>query len=394
MLEMDLPLSGVAWLSQFHSLLPSEFSSCLNTNISPKELITSLGHKKGSSNVKEEFIRELPPLDQYKAPKYPIVLCHGLSGFDKLILIPSVYQLTKMIKASILSNHSDSFMEDSSDDDYKDEAFLHVDYWIGIREALEAKGCTVITAKVPSFGSIEERAKALNNFIDTELGRMKRNLSKSDVYNTKGESSSSFTKDDKIKVNLIAHSMGGLDCRYLITNIPNKNFKVSSLTTISTPHHGSEMADYVVNLFNDITDNFDLKVKKKLLPPAFYQLTTSYCSYFNNVTPDDPEVSYFSYGACFHPRWYNMFYMPWNIINNLSGGVPNDGMVSVESARWGNYLGTLENVDHSDLINWKNRIQKQLQYRIQDAVKTPQIPDIDILHFYLKITEDLAKLGF
>lgn len=37
------------------------------------------------------------------------------------------------------------------------------------------------------------------------------------------------------KVNIIAHSKGGLDCRYLITSMGYAN-KVASLTTINTPH--------------------------------------------------------------------------------------------------------------------------------------------------------------
>lgn len=36
---------------------------------------------------------------------------------------------------------------------------------------------------------------------------------------------------------------------------------------------------------------------------------------------------------------------------------PNDGLVSVESSRWGEYKGTLDNVSHLDLINWTNRLR-------------------------------------
>ena len=223
--------------------------------------------KDDPSIADNELIRNLPPITSYQAPKYPVVLCHGLSGFDKLILIPSIYQLTKMVRATISSNHSDSFLED---DDSNDKALLHVDYWIGIREALEAKGCTVITAKVPSFGSIKERATVLNSFIDSEIGKLKSVADKDEVYNDPDAKTKPFKKQEKVKVNLIAHSMGGLDCRYLITHVPNKNYEVTSLTTISTPHRGSEMADYVVDLFNDISQTFDITSKQRLLPPAFY----------------------------------------------------------------------------------------------------------------------------
>ena len=41
------------------------------------------------------------------------------------------------------------------------------------------------------------------------------------------------------------------------------------------------------------------------------------------------------------------------VISRVEG--PNDGLVSVASAQWGSYKGTLVNVSHLDLINWTNR---------------------------------------
>lgn len=76
-------------------------------------------------------------LDTYKdAPKYPVVLAHGLLGFDELRLagryIPGVQ------------------------------------YWRGIREALTAQGVEVITTSVPPSASIEERAEVLARNIEVE----------------------------------------------------------------------------------------------------------------------------------------------------------------------------------------------------------------------------------
>ena len=51
------------------------------------------------------------------------------------------------------------------------------------------------------------------------------------------------------KVNIIAHSKGGLDARYLISGLHMED-KVASLTTISTPHRGSEL----LNLLNRLPD--------------------------------------------------------------------------------------------------------------------------------------------
>ena len=189
--------------------------------------------------------------------------------------------------------------------------------------------------------------------------------------------------------------MGGLDCRFLISNIHEKTYRVLSLTTVATPHHGSEVADYVVNLIEDLKKITPGSSKPKLFPSSIYELTTNYLKFFNKNTLDDPKVSYFSYGACFQPRWYNAFYMTWKVIYNLSGGKANDGMVTVDSSKWGHYRGCLTNTDHLDLINWKNKLQKDLSksFLSKTAQRTIR-PEIDILNFYLYIADDLAKRGF
>ena len=45
-------------------------------------------------------------------------------------------------------------------------------------------------------------------------------------------------------INFMAHSMGGLDCRYLITHVQPSDYIPLSLTTISTPHRGSPFMDW------------------------------------------------------------------------------------------------------------------------------------------------------
>lgn len=45
-------------------------------------------------------------------------------------------------------------------------------------------------------------------------------------------------------VNFMAHSMGGLDCRHLITHIKPAEYTPVSLTTIATPHRGSPFMDW------------------------------------------------------------------------------------------------------------------------------------------------------
>jgi triacylglycerol lipase len=80
---------------------------------------------------------------------------------------------------------------------------------------------------------------------------------------------------------------------------------------------------------------------------AFNALSTKSMKAFNMNIVDDPDVSYYSWGASFEPGLLDTFRWPHNVILAKEG--PNDGLVSVTSARWGEYRGTLLGVNHLDL---------------------------------------------
>jgi triacylglycerol lipase len=234
-------------------------------------------------------------------PKNPIVLAHGLMGFDELRLAGAL--------------------------------FPGVHYWRGITEAMKANGIEVITASVPATGSIEERALKLGNDI--------------------------AAKADGKSVNIIAHSMGGLDARYMISRLQPDNVEVLSLTTVATPHRGSAFADFVFDEIGEANLPYFYKIFKILglgSSGAFSQLTRKYMQEeFNPKTIDDPKVRYFSYGAAVGPTPWSSFRQSHRVIERMEG--PNDGLVSVASSRWGAYKGTLMDVSHLDLINWTNRLR-------------------------------------
>ena len=206
-----------------------------------------------------------------------------------------------------------------------------IQYWRGIIDALRANGFEVISTTVPASGTIEERAAKLGADIAAKAN---------------GKS-----------VNIIAHSMGGLDARYMISRLKPSDVTVLSLTTIATPHRGSSFADFCFNKLGGWTPS----VYKSLgslgvSTGAFKQLTTRYMNEeFNPKTPDVKGVRYFSYGATAHPPFYSMFYEPRVIVERAEG--PNDGLVSVASSKWGTYKGTLVDVTHLDLIDWTNRFR-------------------------------------
>jgi triacylglycerol lipase len=178
-------------------------------------------------------------------------------------------------------------------------------------------------------------------------------------------------------INLIAHSMGGLDARYLITHL-DMGDRVRSLTTISTPHRGSYLADWFLANYRDRVplllafEAFGVNVD------GFRACRPAVCREFNATTPDVPGVSYFSYGGDVPPgRVTPVLRRVWNLLTAVEG--PNDGMVSLTSARWGEYLGTLA-VDHFA--------------QTPDGTFVRPGEDFDALGFYARLVQDLARRGF
>ena len=158
-------------------------------------------------------------------------------------------------------------------------------------------------------------------------------------------------------VNLIAHSMGGLDARYLISQMGLHDM-VASLVTISTPHHGTSIAsilreqpERLQGLVTDLCNWMGSHVMDDCTAdflPAVAGLTPEYLrDTFNPSVPDHPSVRYWSYAG----RAGKGTDVPLNplliLLNTLlyaREGV-NDGLVSVESAQWGTFLGVID-ADH------------------------------------------------
>src|SRR5262245_26529161 len=162
----------------------------------------------------------------------PIVLAHGLLGFARLAV----------------------------------RGITVATYFRGIPRLLEDLGNRVILTTVPATGSIATRSDALRREIQSHVGRE--------------------------PVHVIAHSMGGLDCRHMITHC-DMSRQVLSLTTLGTPHRGTCFADRGVD-FTDRIGVFDWLRRSPLDHEAFEDLRTDRCIHFNLTTPDAPDVLYLS----------------------------------------------------------------------------------------------------
>ncbi|MBO6577122.1 MAG: alpha/beta fold hydrolase [Rhodothermales bacterium] len=170
-----------------------------------------------------------------------------------------------------------------------------------------------------------------------------------------------LTETGADKVNLIAHSMGGLDARYLISRLGYHD-RVASLLTIAAPHRGSALADIILESPERVqaimTDaaRWVSDATMEGMPADFHRavcdLSPGYVTeQFNPDVPDRADVRYWSWSAGAGRGTdvsINPVLAPLNLLLYPRQGV-NDGFVSKESAVWGECLGTLQ-ADHAQQI--------------------------------------------
>lgn len=239
-------------------------------------------------------------------------------------------------------------------------------FWGRIPERLKESGTEVTLGQTDSWGSIENNANSLRKTIDTVLEK----------YNTN-------------KVNIIAHSKGGLDSRYVISKMEYAS-KVASLSTISTPHLGSEIADYIFDK-KYIHTRYAKKLTYALAklygdespdPHEMLQdITTQNMIRFNQQNLNSESVYYCSYHSAMSNSFDDLshFFM-YKLIAKIAGA--NDGVVSLKSSKWGEkhtlINGKNGGISHSEIID----------------IKRKKISGIDIPDEYLKIVGNLISLGF
>jgi triacylglycerol lipase len=194
------------------------------------------------------------------------------------------------------------------------------------------------------------------------------------------------------KVNIIAHSKGGLDARWAISQLGVADL-VASLTTINTPHRGCNFArqllekipDKVVGQISSSYDNLFSRLGD--VAPDFLggvvDLTDTECARLNQAMPDAAGVLYQSLGSMMASRFAAPFplNLGYSLIQPVDGD--NDGLVAVSSMAWGNWLGVIrpsgkQGISHADMIDLLRR----------------DIGDFDVVETYVQLVDGLRRRGY
>ncbi len=222
------------------------------------------------------------------APRFPVVLAHGLMGFDEVGFGP-------------VRRH----------------------YFKGATRSFSVTGCEVYRPRVAKAASIAQRAQQLAD----QVGRIRAT-----------------------RVTIVAHSMGGLDARYAINRL-GLGKKVAALVTIGTPHLGTPIADVGTDLLGTRLGLRRAFRLAGVDTEAFYDLTSLRMEAFNREIEDVRGVEYVSIVGFVRDKLHcNPVLLP-TYLYLLDKVGPNDGLVPAGSQRWGEVLQEIE-ADHFQQIGW------------------------------------------
>ncbi|MBR0485353.1 MAG: alpha/beta fold hydrolase [Oscillospiraceae bacterium] len=245
-------------------------------------------------------------------------------------------------------------------------------YWGRIPAELRKNGACIFYGKQQSAQSIGKSAQELHQQIHAVL-----------------------EQTGAKKINIIAHSKGGLDSRYAIAKLGDAPY-VASLTTINTPHHGCAWVDDALQKIPDSVQNWLDKKYRSIFQvlgdtsPAFLEgvrdLTAEHCRSFNQECPVPEEIfcqcrmSQMSraFSAPF-PLWFSYLCM-----KAFDSSAVSDGLVTADSARLnGKNFNLLKpsgtrGISHGDMID----------------LSRENIPEFDVREYYVNLLSDLKQKGF
>lgn len=193
------------------------------------------------------------------------------------------------------------------------------------------------------------------------------------------------------KINIIAHSKGGLDCRYAISEYGIAEY-VASLTTVSTPHRGCIFAERLLGAapkaFKKLVANTYNKTLKKLgdknpdFLAAVTDLTDVSCKKLNEKLTFPEGIYSQSIGSVMIKPRNGRFPLNWSYryVKDFDG--ENDGLVGENSFEWGEKYTLLKptgkrGISHGDTID----------------LNRENIKDFDVRKFYVDLVHELKEKG-
>ena len=248
--------------------------------------------------------------------------------------------------------------------------FKHFNYWGRIPAELEFNGAQIFYGNHESATSVIDSAEEL-------ACRIKEILKETGAE----------------KVNIIAHSKGGLDCRYMISKLGMEDY-VASLTTINTPHRGCEFADYLLGgkvsesvkkIVSNTYNSALLKLgdKQPDFMAAISDLTSAACKIFNENVKDSEKVYYQSVGSILKFPKAGRFPLNFSypLVRRFDG--PNDGLVGEKSFPWGSKFTLIKTkgirgVSHGDMID----------------LNRENFSGFDVREFFVQLVSDLREKGY
>jgi triacylglycerol lipase len=250
---------------------------------------------------------------------------------------------------------------------FRDTKYLN--YWGRIPKYLIENGATIFYGNQESARTVEDAANELAKRIQE------------------------ITKEYHVdKVNIIAHSKGGLDSRYAISNLGIAS-NVASLTTINTPHHGCIFANYLLQkaplgLLKRVTKTYNtIFTKLGDTNPDFMHaikdLTDARCKELNTLMKDQPNIYYHSITSYTAKATNGRFPLniTYPIVKHFDG--KNDGLVAVDSANYWDDFTIIDppkkrGITHADMID----------------LNRENIDGFDVREFYASLIEDLKRRRF
>lgn len=249
---------------------------------------------------------------------------------------------------------------------FRDSEYFN--YWGRIPKELTANGATVYYGEHQSAASVPDSAAELAE-------RIKK------IVNETGCG----------KLNIIAHSKGGLDCRYAIAHLGIGQY-VASLTTVNTPHRGCKFADYLLNKIptavqSKVADTYNTALRRlgdenPDFISAVRDLTSERGALLDTDMPIPEGIYCQSIGSKLNHAASGKFPLntSYHLVKYFDG--PNDGLVGEDSFRWGdNYTfittSGKRGISHGDVID----------------LNRENIPGFDVREWYVNLVYDLKKRG-